>query len=214
MVDPYTTLLTIWAGLQLTWVTLLALVQVHQVTRAVTTYESANLQRYGFMGGSNEERFQEGSQPTGTAPNTPFQSPEKTSITKRMLKLCSRTLGIEIFYQSAKDSLFRRRERQRQRRNLNPFDQGSLFRNCSDFWWMDPEAGINDQQSTGHRMLQLGWGIGRFGSSLKPGASGKVGGQIVDYYHLFEVPRAVAPMQTAARTVNGTDYEGVEQEEV
>src|SRR5436305_1050536 len=38
--DPYTVVLTIWAALQLTWVTMLLFVQFVQVSRAMTTYES------------------------------------------------------------------------------------------------------------------------------------------------------------------------------
>ena len=61
--DPYSTLLTIWTAAQLTWLSLLVVVQYYQITRGITTNELNNLQKYGFLGGGNvtvEDRMQEG----------------------------------------------------------------------------------------------------------------------------------------------------------
>ncbi|GAA6010579.1 hypothetical protein JCM11491_002980 [Sporobolomyces phaffii] len=49
--DTFDLVVTVWAGLQLTWTVVLLGVQVWQVCRQVTTLEVSNLGRYGYMGG-------------------------------------------------------------------------------------------------------------------------------------------------------------------
>lgn len=49
--DTHLFLVTLWAGLQLTWTIILLASQVWQVCRQMTTLEVSNLGRYGFMGG-------------------------------------------------------------------------------------------------------------------------------------------------------------------
>ena len=49
--DPYILSVTLWATLQLTWTSLLAVSHLWQVSRQMTTLEVSNLGRYGYMGG-------------------------------------------------------------------------------------------------------------------------------------------------------------------
>ncbi|ODQ53540.1 ankyrin, partial [Saitoella complicata NRRL Y-17804] len=48
--DPYTTLLGVMSCFHLVWLSMLCFVQLMQVARAITTVESFNLHKYGFMG--------------------------------------------------------------------------------------------------------------------------------------------------------------------
>ncbi|BFZ60483.1 palmitoyltransferase akr1 [Saitoella coloradoensis] len=50
--DPYTALLGVMSCAHLVWLTMLCFVQLMQVARAITTVESFNLHKYGFMGGA------------------------------------------------------------------------------------------------------------------------------------------------------------------
>ncbi|PWN21085.1 hypothetical protein BCV69DRAFT_298870 [Microstroma glucosiphilum] len=49
--DSFTLSNSLWASLQLTWVSILLIAHIWQVTRQMTTLEVSNLGRYGFMGG-------------------------------------------------------------------------------------------------------------------------------------------------------------------
>ncbi|ORY23544.1 DHHC palmitoyltransferase-domain-containing protein [Naematelia encephala] len=49
--DPLLVAVSFWATLQLTWTSILAISQLWQVSRQMTTHEVSNLGRYGFMGG-------------------------------------------------------------------------------------------------------------------------------------------------------------------
>src|SRR5579859_6348013 len=118
VIDPYTTLLTIWAAVQLTWLTLLVVVQYYQITRGITTHELSNLQKYGFLGGGNttiEDRMQEGV--ASRLPPFPSASPPPQGKFAK----CLRILGVEQFFTTFKD---KRKRAVAQRRGMNPFDQG------------------------------------------------------------------------------------------
>lgn len=49
--DPFLLAVAAWATIQLTWTSILAVSQLWQVSRQMTTLEVSNLGRYGFMGG-------------------------------------------------------------------------------------------------------------------------------------------------------------------
>lgn len=49
--DPFLLAVAFWATLQLTWTSILAVSQLWQVSRQMTTLEVSNLGRYGYMGG-------------------------------------------------------------------------------------------------------------------------------------------------------------------
>ncbi|KAL1406928.1 palmitoyltransferase akr1 [Vanrija albida] len=49
--DAFAVAVAFWATLQLTWTSILAISQLWQVTRQMTTFEVSNLGRFGYMGG-------------------------------------------------------------------------------------------------------------------------------------------------------------------
>lgn len=49
--DPFLLAVACWATIQLTWTSILAVTQLWQVSRQMTTVEVSNLGRYGYMGG-------------------------------------------------------------------------------------------------------------------------------------------------------------------
>jgi palmitoyltransferase ZDHHC13/17 len=174
--DPYSTLLTLWAGAQLMWIGLLVVVQYYQITRGITTQELTNLQKYGFLGGGNvtpEDRMQEGV--SSRIPAKP-EGPPPTRFGK-----CLRILGVEQFFATFRD---KRQRTVAQRRGMNPFDQGSCWTNCSDFW-ANP-AVVNDEGQRG--WLENGVGVRGMGFRLGKGGDGLLGGEEVDYFSMFEVP--------------------------
>jgi hypothetical protein len=177
--DPYSTILAFWATAQLSWLTLLVVVQCYQITRGITTHELTNLQKYGFMGGGNitvEDRMQEGvSSRLPPANATPDIQPTRFQKVLRIL-------GVEQFFTTFRD------QRQRalaQRRGMNPFDQTSCWTNCADFWAV-PDV-LNEESSRG--WLENGCRVRGMGFRLGKGGEAKLGGQEVDYYEMWEVPQ-------------------------
>lgn len=176
--DAYTTILTIWAALQLTWLTLLVAVQFYQITRGITTHELSNLQKYGFLGGGNitvEDRMQEGV----SSRLPPVSTPDAPPHTR--FQRCLRILGVEQFFTTFKD---KRQRAVAQRRGMNPFDQGGCLTNCSDFWAV-PEH-LNEENTRG--WLESGLKIRGVGFQLGKGGDAKLGGQEVNYFEMWEVP--------------------------
>lgn len=49
--DPFLVAVAAWATLQLSWTSVLAISQLYQIMRQMTTFEVSNLGRYGYMGG-------------------------------------------------------------------------------------------------------------------------------------------------------------------
>lgn len=49
--DPFLIATAAWATLQLSWTSVLAISQLYQIMRQMTTFEVSNLGRYGYMGG-------------------------------------------------------------------------------------------------------------------------------------------------------------------
>lgn len=69
-IDGFGIILAAWDCLQMTWVTMLVLVQSWQIARATTTQEVVNLRRHGFMGGSGVGSLSSSS-PSGHARRVP-----------------------------------------------------------------------------------------------------------------------------------------------
>lgn len=195
--DPYTTLLTTWTSFQLLWLTLLVVVQHYQITRGITTHELSNLQKYGFLGGGNvtvEDRLQEGV----SSRLPPIAKPENHAHTGRFHK-CLRILGVEQFFTTFKD---RRQRAQANRRGMNPFDQGSWIRNCSDFWAVPTHLNEDSQKA----WLDNGVNVRGVGFTLGKGGEGKLGGEEVDYFDMWEVPER---KRKVTRRTEGQNYEEV-----
>jgi len=176
--DAYTTLLTLWAAAQLCWLTLLVVVQYYQISRGITTHELSNLQKYGFLGGGNvtaEDRMQDGI--SSRLPPAPSQHNHPTGKLHR----CLRILGVEQFFTTFKD---KRQRAVAQRRGMNPFDQGGCLTNCGDFWSVPPEAA----EEANRPLLEHGLKVKGMGFQLTKGGEGRLGGQEVNYFELWEVP--------------------------
>src|SRR5690606_11013652 len=111
--------------------------------------------------------------PGGMGPN-PALSQTATRTPSHNDKCWSRTmklLGLDTFMRTAQDT---RRGRSQRARDKNPFSRGTA-QNCRDFW-CDPRpifiTGLNGNRAecSGEAML---------------------GGETVDYYHIYESPRMV-----------------------
>jgi len=194
--DPYSTLLTIWTAAQLIWLGLLVVVQYYQISHGLTTHELTNLQKYGFLGGGNitiEDRMQEGVS-SRLPPIAKTEEPQKTG----RLGKCLRILGIEQFFSTFRD---KRQRAAVQRQGMNPFDQGSCWTNCSDFW-ANPGV-LNEERD--RVWLDNGLGMKGMGFRLGRGGDAVLGGQEVDYFSMFEVP------ERRRKTRLNNQYEAVTQ---
>lgn len=188
--DSFTIVLTIWAILQLTWVTMLLCVQLLQIARNLTTYESMRghlhahtpadaLNSFVTTGSTSQDTAGLGSeQDTGDAPR---RRHAKASIWDQWKRL----LGLDTFVAIALHGS-RAEEMQRRRAGGNPFSRG-IITNCSDFWCD---------------------GSAIFGK--KEGGYARIGGERVDYTRLYEVPK---PTTTRTRSTGGERYESVAGEE-
>jgi palmitoyltransferase ZDHHC13/17 len=171
--DPITIILSIWTAMQLTWVTMLLCVQLLQIARNLTTYESmhGHLNSHtpaeavtSFVTTGDTSQDVAG----GSAPTTGFGSGADTEDAPRRRKpkqsvwdQWKRLLGIDTFVATA---LHGSQANQRQQRG-NPFSRGVII-NCKDFW------------CDGAPMLQK-----------KESGYARLGGDRVDYTRLYEVPK-------------------------
>ncbi|OLL24050.1 Palmitoyltransferase akr1 [Neolecta irregularis DAH-3] len=113
--DPFSTLAVLWAVLQLIWLTMLVVVQLHQIAKSITTQELSNLRRFGYMGGSPEDH-----------PTNPCSRHPKTGAFAKLTRL----LGVDQFVDTAKEGL---EGKTASTSSANPFDIGCMV-NCQDFW--------------------------------------------------------------------------------
>ncbi|KAI5781242.1 hypothetical protein EDC01DRAFT_710110 [Geopyxis carbonaria] len=188
--DPFTVFVALWATAQTTWVTMLLTVQLVQIAKAQTTYESMRSSRHGHGHSHGHPHAAAAATALTTAITTGATSnpvapsgpepvrPPPESWWRRTTKL----LGVDVFVKTAQSSQARERG--------NPFSVGVLG-NCRDFWggptkaWRPPmEGGM--------------------------GAEGLMAGRVVDWARIYETPR---PMRAGGRGAAGR-YEQVEGEEV
>lgn len=193
--DPYTILLTLWAAFQLTWVTMLVLVQLLQIARALTTFESMRghlnsdtpaeaITSFITTGDTSQEigsgvtanGFGSG-QDTGDQPQP---KPKKHSVWDQWKRL----LGIDTFIATAFGGSHSHGNRGRARGN--PFSRG-IITNCKDFF------------CDGNPV---------FGA--KENGAAKLGGETVNYTKLYEPP----PRMTVRRAEGGrANYEAVDTDD-
>ncbi|KAF1353826.1 Palmitoyltransferase akr1, ankyrin repeat-containing protein akr1 [Delphinella strobiligena] len=184
--DPFTLVVNGWGFVQLTWTTMLLFVQLSQIGRAMTTYESMKGQHTGTLTtalttGSTSPETIAGSGPHPNAPSDPAhvqRKNHKESCFTQWKKL----LGLDTFFAIALHGS--RGPELMARRKRNPFNRGCI-RNCGDFWC---DAGKGPA------------GV-LFGN--KADGKGLLGGEAVDYRKLYEVPARMRYRQG--------DYEAVEQ---
>ena len=113
---------------------------------------------------------------------------------------CLRILGVEQFFETFKD---KRQRAVAQRRGMNPFDQGGCWTNCGDFW-ANP-IHVSDDNAKG--WLDNGLDFKGMGFRLGKGGEGKLGGDEVNYFDMWEVPEK----KRRRRRVIDQEYEGVAQ---
>ena len=135
--DTWTVVLTLWASLQLVWITMLLVVQIVQISRNQTTYEN--------MKGHSHSHHQSG--PPAAVPATMLSGstslgPEGAGVASAggatgrprhdgFLAQWKKLLGLDAFVATASDA-----SSAGNRRRGNPFSRGIIV-NCKDFW-MDP----------------------------------------------------------------------------
>ncbi|KAH8898383.1 Palmitoyltransferase AKR1 [Thozetella sp. PMI_491] len=195
--DAYTILLSIWASLQLTWVTMLLFVQFVQVSRAMTTYENMfGVDPHG--GASLNSAFtstgvplaQGQLPPTGSAaqPDAGGHSHghgHKHGHSKGgFLKQWGKLLGVDAFIETA-TGRGAATGKGNKKKKKNPYSRGCIT-NCKDFW-CDP-APVFGKRETGAAVLD---------------------GVPINYTDMYESPL----MMTARRGRTG-GYEAVSGQEV
>lgn len=177
--DTFTIILTIWISIQLIWVSMLCVVQLVQISRNQTTYESMHGHTLDYANSASAAVTSAittgtasadigGLSATGQGPN-PAIPPTTIPSHRRppplrhdhgCLSQWKKLLGLDTFVATAQDGLDRRGGA----RSRNPFSRG-VVTNCKDFWCdSQPYFGKRD---TGSAML---------------------GGETVNYSRLFDMP--------------------------
>jgi palmitoyltransferase ZDHHC13/17 len=168
--DTFTLILTLWISFQLIWITMLCVVQMIQISRNQTTYESMrshSLDRdypsaHATVSATATGALSSGNAglPSGQAPNT---TPASSGPRQRpgCFQQWKQLLGFDTFLATAQASFTERRGSSRQR---NPFSHGPIA-NCRDFW-CDPAPFLGKRE---------------------PG-SAVLGGEPVNYYRMYEAP--------------------------
>lgn len=196
--DPFTIVVSIWAAFQLTWVTMLLCVQLLQVARNLTTYESmrghlhsntpADALNSFVTTGDTSQDVSGGSAPTNgfgsgqDIGDIPRRHEPKASIWDQWKRL----LGLDTFLTIALQGS--RAGQMPVRPRGNPFSRG-IVTNCKDFWCDGSPV---------------------FGS--KEGGFAKLGGERVDYTRLYEVP-TMRHQSSRSGGGEGGRYESVAAEE-
>ena len=171
--DPFTVTLTLWACLQLIWVTMLLIVQAVQISKNVTTFE--NMKRHS----SHDSH-------PGHGPGHPHARPvshippgiaasldDAAAVSSRVhpaprrpdgcLSRWKKLLGLDAFMATASD-LPGEMASGRLRHRGNPFSRG-VIGNCRDFW-CDPAPVFGRRNN----------------------AEGFLGGEVVDYARMWDAP--------------------------
>lgn len=171
--DPFTIILSIWAAFQLTWVTMLVVVQLLQVARNLTTYESMRghlnsnttadaLNTFVTTGDTSQDVSSgpETANGFGSGQDTgdrPARKQPKHSIWEQWKRL----LGVDTFVATALQGSQANEARNRG----NPFSRG-IVTNCKDFF------------CDGSPVFKR-----------KEGGYARLGGERVDYTRMYEVPK-------------------------
>jgi palmitoyltransferase len=192
--DPYTIVLSIWAAFQLTWVTMLLCVQLLQVARNLTTYESMRGHLHSHTTPDAINSFVttgDTSQDVtgGNSATNGFGSGQDTSDAPRphqpkpsILDQWKRLLGLDTFVATALQGS----QAGQRRRQGNPWSRG-IITNCKDFFCDGSPV---------------------FGK--KEGGYARLAGERVDYTRLYDVPKMRYARGGAA---DGARYESVAEEE-
>lgn len=196
-IDAFGIILAAWDCLQLSWISMLAVVQLYQIARAVTTQEVVNFRQYGDYNGNTESRTTSlpdqvrsviaagTTDPTSAGLDGGDQRPPEATCehghhhgrrTGGLMQKIARLLGVDQFLDTAKEgmNLSTSSRKKASRRRPNPFD-GGVVNNCADFWGSQPDE-------------ELGSG------------GGKVNRVPVDFYKLYVMPHASREMYSSVPT--------------
>jgi hypothetical protein len=157
--DPFTIVLSIWTAFQLSWVTMLLVVQLIQIARNLTTYESMRGHLNSNTPADALNSFVttgDTSQDVSSGEGTPRPNPQQ-SIWEQWKRL----LGLDTFVTIA----LRGSQANQPRRRGNPFSRG-VVTNCKDFFC--DSAPIFKPRESGYA---------------------KLGGERVDYTRMYEGPK-------------------------
>lgn len=186
--DPFSVVLTAWAALQLTWVTMLLFVQGVQISRATTTYESM---RGNFEHGSRASEAITTALTAGSTsmddaqlPGTTTSNPHghKNSHKGGSFAQWKKLLGLDTFVATAQSGIDGRGAGN----GRNPFSRG-IYTNCKDFW-LDP-APLFGPREVGIAMLD---------------------GQVVNYAEMYESP----PRMRVHRAQGPGAYQSISTDDV
>ena len=191
--DPFTIVVSIWTCLQLLWVSMLMAVQLLQIARAKTTYETMHSNMHesthaaaaitsAVMAGSTS---MDGAQlnTTGRGPNPTILGAHRPHGKKEgCFFQWKKLLGLDTFVAAATGGDGRLRKRG------NPFSRG-IVTNCKDFW-CDP-APIFRKRENGVAMLD---------------------GQVVNYSQMYEMPPKMK-VRRPRQDGNGGTYHSVGTED-
>jgi hypothetical protein len=173
--DPFTIVLSIWASFQLTWVSMLLVVQLIQVARNLTTYESMRghlnshtpaeaLNTFVTTGDTSQDVAPGATGETANGFGSGQDTGEgaKRKQPKRSIwDQWKRLLGLDTFVTIALNGS----QAPEARNRGNPFSRG-VFTNCKDFFC--DGAPVFKGKESGYARL---------------------GGERVDYTRLYEVPK-------------------------
>lgn len=197
MKDPYTIVLTIFTALQLSWVTMLIIVQLVQIGRAQTTFENmrGHIHHAGHgvpeaitstlvAGTTSLEEAQ--LTPDGMGPNPVVNSGQGHNRPHRegFFSQWKRLLGLDTFVATAQSGF----SGSGSRRDRNPFSRG-VITNCKDFFC--DGAPIFGRRETGSTML---------------------GREVVNYTRLYDTPPRSRHMMRI-RPQEGGEYQSVPGDE-
>lgn len=192
--DAYTTVLMIWAALQLTWVTMLLFVQLVQISRAMTTYENMRGTSHSHGSRASEAITSAlaagtlsmngaGLGPDGRGPDPVLPPTHATDNhhhhhhgKEGCLSQWKKILGVDTFVETARGI----EGGSRSQRNRNPFSRGCLG-NCKDFW-CDPAPVFGNREN---------------GAAI-------LGGIPINYTTIYESPRI-----SRTRQVDRSAYQSV-----
>ena len=185
--DPFTVVVTMWASLQLVWVSMLLVVQMVQIARAQTTFESmrGNTHHASHAAEAITSALTAGSTSMagaqisndGAGPNPAIQNTDGPSLRRHegCFDRWKKLLGLDTFIATASGG-------SRTRRHRNPFSRG-VVTNCKDFWC--DAAPLFGRRETGTAMLD---------------------GAVVNYARMYESPPRMKIRQPTDNADGGVYY--------
>ncbi|KAI9801133.1 MAG: Palmitoyltransferase zdhhc17 [Piccolia ochrophora] len=196
--DPFTTTLTLWTVLNLSWITMLLTVQLVQVARAQTTFENMRAHSHPEHEYKALEAVEsalaagttslEDAQLTadGMGPNPALAQTPQHQRNQRQgwFAYWKKLLGLDTFVVTARGGL----ESHRAQRTRNPFSRG-MITNCTDFW-LDPSPVLRKKET---------------GSAL-------LGGERINYANMYETPPRLRLREARGETEGGA-YHSIASED-